>query len=184
MSRARDDVRAVAVASAAASPRVHLRLLDASDEALYVSIYTDAALMKLVGAPMDEAQAAQAFARTCRFNREPALRFRSWVITMQPEGEVAGLLGLRREGDVVEIGAMILPAWQGRGVSGHAFPLGIDAAFGEPAVARMMIRYRRENVLAEGLMYKLGFTRVSDCHPDDGMVRLYLDRQQWRRAPG
>lgn len=163
------------------SPRVHLRLLDERDEALYVGIYTDAALMAQVGAPMDEEQAIQAFARTCRLNREQGLRFRSWVITVKPTGHVAGLLGLRRAGDVVEIGGMMLPAWQGKGVSGHAFPLGIAVAFSFPDVARMMIRYRPDNVLAEGLMYKLGFTRVSDRHPEDGMVRLYLDRQQWAR---
>ena len=160
--------------------RVRLRLLDERDESLYRRIYTDPVLMALVGEPMDAAQAGNAFLRTCRLNREDALHFRSWVVSMKPEDEIAGLLGIRRAGDVVEIGGMILPEWQGKGVSGHAFPLGIAVAFSFPGVARMMIRYRPENVFAEGLMYKLGFTRVSDRHPEDGMVRLYLERESWR----
>ena len=87
----------------------------------------------------------------------------------------------RLENDVVEIGGMILPEWQGRGISGHAFPLGMQVAFSEPTVAHMMIRYRSTNTFAAGLMYKIGFNKIADAHPDDGLERWWLTREEWVR---
>lgn len=161
--------------------RVSLRLLDARDRELYVATYTDPVMMAQVGAPLDGEAARVAFDRTCKANLEAALRHRCWVITAAPDGAVAGLLGLGRKGDVVEIGGMILPEWQGRGVSGHAFPLGMRVAFSDPTVANMMIRYRSTNTFAAGLMYKIGFNKIADAHPDDGLERWWLTREEWMR---
>lgn len=161
--------------------RVSLSLLDARDRELYVATYTDPVMMAQVGAPLDGEAARVAFDRTCKANLEAALRHRCWVITAAPDGAVAGLLGLGRKGDVVEIGGMILPEWQGRGISGHAFPLGMQAAFSDPTVAHMMIRYRSTNTFAAGLMYKIGFNKIADAHPDDGLERWWLTREEWMR---
>lgn len=161
--------------------RVSLRLLDARDRELYVATYTDPVMMVQVGAPLDDEAARVAFDRTCRANLEAALRHRCWVITAAPDGAVAGLLGLGRKADVVEIGGMILPEWQGRGISGHAFPLGMQVAFSDPTVAHMMIRYRSTNTFAAGLMYKIGFNKIADAHPDDGLERWWLTREEWLR---
>ena len=138
-------------------------------------------MMAQVGAPLSGDAAHIAFDRTCRANTEATLRYRCWVITASMDGSVAGLLGLGRKADVVEIGGMILPEWQGRGISGHAFPLGMQVAFSDPAVLHMMIRYRSANVLAAGLMYKIGFKKIADAHPDDGMERWWLTREDWFR---
>ena len=161
--------------------RVRLRLLDARDRELYVAAYTDPAMMMQVGPPLDAKAVGVAFDRTCRANLDVALRHRCWVITTTRAGAVAGLLGLGRKADVVEIGGMILPEWQGRGISGYAFPLGMQVAFSDPTVAHMMIRYRSTNTLAAGLMYKIGFKKIADAHPDDGLERWWLTREEWIR---
>lgn len=158
---------------------VDLRLLAAHDRSLYFAAFTDPVMMAQVGAPLDAEAANVAFNRTCRANRESPFRHRCWVIAVSPRGEIAGLLGLGRKSDVVEIGGMIFPEWQGRGVSGYAFPLGMQLAFADPHVAHMMIRYRSTNAPAAGLMHKIGFKKIADAHPEDGLERWWLTRQEW-----
>lgn len=160
---------------------VSLRLLNTHDRALYLAAYTDPLMMAQVGEPLDVRAAEIAFSRTCEANHESPFRHRCWVIAVPSVGHVAGLLGLGRKSDVVEIGGMILPEWQGKGISGHAFPLGMQAAFSDPDVAHMMIRYRSTNVLAAGLMHKIGFKKVTDTHPEDGLERWWLTREEWLR---
>ncbi|WP_454831263.1 GNAT family N-acetyltransferase [Pseudoxanthomonas wuyuanensis] len=158
--------------------RLLLRPLNEGDEAFYRRIYMDPGIMRHVGETLAADDAMAAFARVCRLNAEPVFRYHCWVIVQRRTGEEVGLMGLRRCDGDAEIGGMILPEWQGKGVSGEAFPAGIEAAFVDHGVSCVTIRHRSDNRLAHGLSRKLGF--VKDSQTEDGKwLQWFQTRKNW-----
>lgn len=162
-----------------ARQEIRLRPLDENDRALYLFAFTDAGMMRFVGEPVSESRAERAFRKACASNAESVLKSRAWVVEIGSPGESAGLLSVSVQGRSAEIGGMILPRWQGMGISGHAFPMGMAEVFAFDAVDEMLIRFRCDNGLAAGLMPKIGFVRVAESHPDDGLERWVLRRDEW-----
>lgn len=161
--------------------RFVLRPLLQADEALYVSIYTDAALMRFVGEPMTPDDAARAFEAFLRSNQKADLRRACcWVIEhgAAARGEV-GLLALIPHEDRAEIGVMVVADWQGSKVaqetigflSGHLFRHGIwPAAFS---------RHVRENEAGAGVMRRLGFREMDHVPGGTGFRGWELTCGEW-----
>ena len=160
---------------------IRLRLLDSRDRALYLFAFTDRGMMRFVGEPVGDERAEKAFSRACASNLMQNLKARTWVVEVGPSGDAAGLLSVSVKGASAEIGGMILPRWQGLGISGSAFPIGIAEAFSFSEIDEMVIRFSSENGLAAGLMPKIGFLRTAESHPDDGLERWVLRRDEWER---
>lgn len=166
------------------SQEVRLRLLGEDDKSLYLFAFTDAGMMRFVGEPVGQDRASRAFRRACALNLESTLRSRTWIVEVGQASEAAGLLSVAVQGQSAEIGGMIFPRWQGLGVSGYAFPMGIAEIFSFGAIDQMVIRFRGDNGLAAGLMPKIGFVRISENHPDDGLERWVLSRDEWKLLNG
>lgn len=102
------------------TPNAVLRALGPGDEALYCALYTDPAVMARIGVPLSLPAAQRAFATACRRNTCPEARERYWAVLDRATGEVLGMLALiagsADHGDV-ELGVMLLPAAQGRGLA-------------------------------------------------------------------
>ncbi|MBL8255571.1 MAG: GNAT family N-acetyltransferase [Pseudoxanthomonas mexicana] len=97
---------------------IRLRLLDSRDKALYLFAFTDRGMMRFVGEPVGDERAEKAFSRACALNLMQNLKARTWVVEVGPSGDAAGLLSISVKGASAEIGGMILPRWQGLGISG------------------------------------------------------------------
>lgn len=163
--------------------RFVLRPLAEADEALYVSIYTDAALMRFVGAPMAADEAARAFRAFLRSNRQADLRRACcWVIERGGAGvpDTVGLLALIPHEGRAEIGVMVVAGWQGSKVaqetigflSGHLFRHGIwPAAFS---------RHVRANEAGAGVMRRLGFRDMDDVPGGAEFRGWELTRGEWK----
>ena len=103
--------------AARAPAAVHLRPLGADDEAFYVAIYTDPALLAQVGPPLDDAAARRSFAAALREAARETPRRRLWVIAEGDPGVDVGLIGLLGDAREVEMGAVVRAACQGRGLA-------------------------------------------------------------------
>ncbi|WP_213603890.1 GNAT family N-acetyltransferase [Pseudoxanthomonas japonensis] len=166
------------------SERFDLRPLTARDTALYVALYTDAAVMRHVAEPMDAKSASQAFSKVESLNRRGSDDYRTWVIVEKATGQDIGLLALVAREGIHEIGALIWPEWHNGGVATEIIRRLMDFAFAEGGSQAVFTRHRAENGGAEGLMRKLDFQRIPSEGHRDGGVRWERTRARWQRASG
>jgi RimJ/RimL family protein N-acetyltransferase len=136
------------------TPRLRLRLLHEEadgDAALYVHLYTDAAVMQWIAPPLGIDAATNAFGRACRHNRAARPGHRTWRIDDCKGGDL-GIAALLRDGDAAEIGVVLREGAWGNGLArealggvlAHAFDhLGLALVYGErpdDAQARLVDR--------------------------------------------
>ena len=161
--------------------RFHLRPLLEKDQALYVSIYTNEALMRFVGEPMTPGDAVRAFSAFLRSNRHGDLRRACcWVIEHDgPAREAVGLLALIPHSNAAEIGVMVLQAWQGRKVAQDVIGFLSGHVFQDESWTRTFSRHLRENEAGAGVMRRLGFREMEDV-PGGARFRGWeIAREEW-----
>lgn len=97
--------------------RLRLRPLQAEDRDLYVRLYTDAAVMRYVGAALSRERAQRAFQAVLgqMAQRPPVALY--WAVQHSPSEPPFGLSALVFDGDrqSAEAGILLLPQEQGRG---------------------------------------------------------------------
>lgn len=166
--------------------RVRGRLLedDEADRALYVGLYVDPAVMTHIGEAMNAAAAAALFEAVLRRNRDPAALARYWRVDEVRSGDAAGIVALVRTArlpDRGELGVMLSPRWQNRGVGLAALAgvvEGVIAGRWLREVELLIGRHSADNPNAGRLTEALGFERQDD--DGSGSVRWYLRRDDWR----
>ena len=157
--------------------RLAVRPLDGRDEALYCRLYTDPGIMRLIAPPMEPEAARRSFGTALRLNGEGVWPQR-WILAERGGDTEIGLLGLIPHADdaaAVEVGVMLVPEWQGRGIATEVIAAAAGRLFGlEPPIARLWTRHEASNALAIGLMRRLGFLRQ-----DGEGWRWALTRDAW-----
>ena len=166
---------------------LRLRPLVQFDEALYCVVYTDLDLMRQVAEVLTMPAAQRAFALALKANADPHSRARYWVIEAL-DADV-GLLGVvatpAAETELQgEVGAMVLAAWQNRGLAAKAIALLADHVFSASTVARLHTRHAGNNGSASGLMHKLGFAALTADADTALGFRWELTRRQWQQRQG
>lgn len=86
------------------------------DLALYVALYTDAAVMRHIAPPRSPRAAAADFRAALALPAGPLGEGRQRRVLRLGEGRGIGLLAVDPVGDVLELGLMLLPQDQGRGL--------------------------------------------------------------------
>lgn len=137
-----------------ASARLRLRPRRIEDaDALYAAM-RDSAVMHFWSRPPyatpEEARAD--------FARE-APEWRNWAITLAGDDRAIGFVaaGEKRQGKVVELGYLLAPEHQGRGVAREALTLVIDRLFAE-GNRRVFADTDPDNAASRALLEALGFT--------------------------
>jgi len=139
---------------------VELIPYDEGDLALTEALECDPDVMRHLGGPVDLADLVDVHRR--RAERE------DWYFKIVPEAgsPAAGTIGIwQTEWDGVpihEIGWMILPVFQGRGVATHALELLIRRARDEPRFERIHAFPSASNAPSNGLCRKFGFLLTGD----------------------
>lgn len=166
-----------------ATARFRLRPLGEQDEALYVSIYTDEALMRHVGEPMVASEARRAFQAFLRSNRHADLRRACcWVIEHGgDDSDVIGLLALAPHPDAAEIGVMVQAPWQGRKVAQETIAFLSGHLFEQAAWPRTFSRHARDNEAGAGVMRRLGFRAMADVPGGVAFRGWEITRDEWTR---
>lgn len=163
------------------TPRLRLRSLDATDEALYCRLYTDPGVMRHIGAPLSSEAALRNFHKACELATQPSPAQKLWVIAEVGAAQGLGLLARVRHGeatDVAELGIMLVAEGQGRGYAQEALGTLVDRLFANPAVRMLWTAQARDNAAMIRLMQRLGFVRA----PARGAAELRweIDRTGWQ----
>lgn len=161
--------------------RLDLRPLEDGDRPLYVALYTDAGVMRHVGAPLSPGAAGRSFERVQQQMRQRPPQAWYWVACLGGCGREAGLLALIFDAgrESAEFG-MMMPAWaQGSGYATEAVGALVAHALGEgadrtgPRLQRLHTRHVAGHPAGPRVMAKLGFR---EGPPGQGMSHWYLDR--------
>jgi RimJ/RimL family protein N-acetyltransferase len=145
---------------------MELRLYAESDRALTLALESDPAVVGHLGGPVDADAAA-----AVHENRIAGVAACDLIYTIVPDGgsEPIGVIAIwRSEWDlrpVYELGAMLLPDYQSRGVAGRAFDLLLPMAL-EQGVTELHSFPGVENGPSNAILLKLGFHRREDCDLD------------------
>lgn len=164
--------------------RLVLRLLGPGDAALYDALYGDADTMRQVGTALAPGRLARSFATACRANAVSPPRRRTWVIHTLGAADDVGLIGLVWDGasddtavgagvSAAELGVMLPPAWQGRGLATEAIAALCPVAFADLGLDAVHTWHADGHALAAGLMRRAGFAPLPARPGESG--------QRWRR---
>lgn len=165
------------------TPRVRARLVDARDRALYRALYADPAVMAHIGPVLDAAAADAVFGKACAYNQESPMRARYWCLMDRASDAAIGMQSIlcpAAEPGVVELGLMLLPAWQGRRL-GHEITDAVlealfEARWGVRAVA-VTARHAPTNARVGRLGRSLDFD--ADTHADATIHGWRMTKAAW-----
>lgn len=122
---------------------VGIEPLRPADRDLYVRLYTDPGVMTHIGPPWTPAAAAADFRAALALPVRPLGESRQRRI-IRIDGIGAGLLSVDRQAEVIDLGLMLLPDWQGRGIGTRVFRQ-VLAALVTPGRATLQVQYRTSN---------------------------------------
>jgi RimJ/RimL family protein N-acetyltransferase len=166
------------------TPRLRLRPLCEADAALYGALYTDPGVMANLGPPLDADRAQRGFLAALRRGRDPARGERRWSVAWRADGTPAGLLAAiptpGRRGTCVELGVMLLPPSQGRGLAHELYAAVLPRVFAPdaPPVARAWSRHAPGHLAAAGVLRVAGFRPGP---PLDGFATGLMTPARWAR---
>ena len=169
-------------AIAFATRRAWLRPLESGDEALYCRLYTDPEVMARIGAPLSPAVARRHFRAARRLNAVRPPREVRWAVRDAASGEGLGLLALvggPPGSPDAELGFMLLPAAQGRGLARELVEAAARHAFGgdEAGPASLWARHAPSHGAVAAILAASGFRPGPAL---GGSATWVLDRGHWR----
>jgi RimJ/RimL family protein N-acetyltransferase len=123
----------------------------------------DPDVMRELGGPADPGDVERAHQR-----RVESVEKGEWwfVIVPEPDGQPAGTIGIWEsdltEEPIREIGWMVLPEFQGRGIATEALRTIVDRARSDPRFDRIHAFPGASNIPSNALCRRAGFTHVGD----------------------
>jgi RimJ/RimL family protein N-acetyltransferase len=169
----------------AQTPRLRLRVLRASDEAFYCSLYADPDTMRHIGPPLDEARAVRCFrAARAALRRTPA-RLITFVITGKETWAPVGIGSLAfgaAEHRDVEAGIILHGAARARGYAREALAALVERVFAACPVDRIRALHSVDHSVAGRTIGSVGFERVGTTGESRGQAVMQvwtLDRTCW-----
>jgi RimJ/RimL family protein N-acetyltransferase len=154
-----------------------LRNLSSDDLWLYEAIHCDPAMMEHIGGPLPREGLAEKLVRDVASVEADT----SWIVVIVPEGDsstAAGTVAVWEHvfddgTSVNEIGWMVLPAFQGRGLGSEAVRAVLERARAEGRWSPVHAYPSVTNVRSNAMCRKMGFTwiRESDFQFRDRTLR-------------
>ncbi|NVI92644.1 GNAT family N-acetyltransferase [Actinomadura sp. BRA 177] len=142
-----------------------LRDVESDDLGAYIRMRCDPVMMAELGGPLPE----DGMAAKVRRDVADAAADRSWIKMITPAGDpaaVAGTVSLwshTKDGETFsEIGWMVLPEWQGRGVAKRAVRTVLEAAREDGRWGTVHAFPATTNAPSNGICRSLGFTFVEE----------------------
>jgi len=160
--------------------RLEIRTIDALDRELYCQIYCDPQAMHFVAPAYDRAKAERCFAYALKKSHKSEQNLCLMSIAWRACGSKIGICGYQRlaqDGLIFEPGFMLLPGIRGRGVGTELVAALCEALFCRTAATEIWLQYRADNVAADRLVRRLGYSVQYPEQPDDldaqiGRVKL------------
>jgi RimJ/RimL family protein N-acetyltransferase len=140
------------------------------DRRWYARLYTDALTMTWIAAPLTPEQAR----RSAETAITGAAGMRYWVIESGRDRQRAGLVGWQERGSELELGVILLPAWQRRGLAGASLQALCAHARHRHGVPRVTLRHAKGHHAMAAVARRLGF-QLDPARTGDGNRRWHLD---------
>lgn len=156
--------------------RLHLRPLDAGDEAFYCRLYTDPDLMRYIAEPMSSEAALHSFRLVLKQQCDSRM---VWIIAEHDKPE-CGILGVMPKDDVAEVGVMLLPPAQARGFATEVIGAVAHVLFKTGRFRWLWTRHAAANAPAAALMRRLGFVPFEAFEPDRPSAGVASEPMRWR----
>jgi ribosomal-protein-alanine N-acetyltransferase len=136
-----------------------LRPLDQSDRDVYVQLYTDATVMRYIGVSLKAEVASASFDKALALQDSQSVLAPRWVLLDAGIDQKCGLLGLfaDHDGRAAEIGLMLLPSAQGRGLAGDAIGAMVAQVFAKIWVRSVWARHAPGNHAMAAVLRSRGF---------------------------
>lgn len=161
---------------------LRLRALGRRDRRFYARIYADLALMSRVGPPLDRRAGLRSADALLASMHGPAPRAHCWTILLGPARRRIGLVGWRVQAADIELGAMLLPAWQGQGWAVAALLRVCAELIENQGAPRLLMRYRPGHEAAASVCRRLRFKERPELTDEAGRRVWTLSAQAWRGA--
>ena len=161
--------------------RLRIRPLDASDEALYRTLYTTPDLMRFIAAPFSDEVAQRSFQAALR---KQSPRPQRWIVFEKHADRKIGLLGLLGHEERPEIGVMLLAQAHGRGLGTEAMRGLADYAFDAFELQSICAHQQVvDNPTVIRMMTRLGFRALPATIERPGGGDWELLRADWLALP-
>jgi len=140
--------------------RLLIRPLAEQDKTLYLSLYTDAKVMRHIGEPLSVAAAEKAFSATLKAMTKAEPKVLTWAIVEKDTATLIGLQALTfsNSDNIAEIGIMLTPAANGRLFPEEAMGALMEYGFTHMQLTSINAIYSHKNLATERFVNKLGFT--------------------------
>jgi ribosomal-protein-alanine N-acetyltransferase len=155
---------------------VRLHPICVQDEDLYLRLHASVETMRHVSAVVDADTARLRFSAVCRLTESSDPTYWIWSVSLSNQARDVGIASLMASASSAEVGMMLLPEWQGRGVGKHVIQAITEYGFCTLGVARVEARQRARNVGWERLMERSGFMRVQGGIISQDWIRWRRDR--------
>ncbi len=150
------------------------------DRALFVALYTSAAVMKNIRTPLTKAQAEQYFEHILRRSGEISPPFFFWSIWVEqrPVGIVALMLADTAP-NAAEIGIMLKPWIRTGRVSDFVMQKALKYAFDRLGLESVYAHTARSNIAAQKLLDRLGFEPAGLNNDNEAQITRSILKQAW-----
>lgn len=159
-----------------ALPNISLRTLQVTDWPLFLALHQDTAVQRFIGDMQDEVQIRSQFDGSLLPWTVYANHFMSEVI-FTAEQQAVGLIGLHSDwaNRQVEVGFMLLPAAQGKGIAAAALQLILARAFGQYGYHKITATVTDGNTASLRLLMRQGFVQEGLLRQNFWLAGRFVD---------
>lgn len=153
--------------------RLHLRPLDAGDEALFHGLYTDPKTMRFIAPPLSAEQAAKSFQKIVVRQRDSSLNGRFLAILENESQQPVGICGTSQyDADAlrVEVGIVLRPEARARGFAREALTALVKRIFAGWLVDEIWVQCSTEYPAVERMVFSVGFIPRTEIAEEQGLL--------------
>jgi RimJ/RimL family protein N-acetyltransferase len=151
--------------------RLRMRPLQASDETLFLDLYTDADTMRFIGKPLSPERARRSFCRIlASASQSPPGRVFLAVTdkaTQDPLG-ICAIVQFNAARTRAEVGMMLMRKARARGYSKECLSWLVTMTFAMFPIGEVWVQYSPGHSVAERLVVSIGFWPGAAVEPSDG----------------
>ena len=141
--------------------RLQICTITEADRSLYCQIYCDPLAMQFVAPAYDRAKAERCFSYALKESQKSEQNLCLMSVAWRSCGSKIGICGFQRlahNDGAFEPGFMLLPNILGKGVGTELVRALCQELFCQTAATQIWLQYRADNVAADRLVKRLGFT--------------------------
>jgi RimJ/RimL family protein N-acetyltransferase len=163
--------------------RLLIRPLAEHDKDLYISLYTDAKIMRNISEPLTVPASIKAFNNTLKTMKKDSKKIMTWTIVTLKDNKSIGIQGLNwKKTDTAEIGIMLLRNSNGMLLPEEAIGSLIEYGFNHLSLQQINACFEKKNLATARVSRKTGFIFKESQQPVDKQQRIEcVFKNSWSR---